>query len=98
MRRPDPARVRRRARPDHNLRGEIVTTIDLRRRLGLPQREQPAVDERRDPHPDGPVALVVDQIGDVIDADEPLRVPPTLSGPIAGFVCGVFNPTTHCCC
>src|SRR5439155_869714 len=50
-----------------NLRGQIVTAIDLRIRLGLPPREP---DER----PlnvvvrtaDGPVSLLVDDIGDVI--------------------------------
>ena len=77
-----------------NLRGEIVTTIDLRRRLGLPPR---GVD---DPTmnvvirtPDGPVALVVDLIGDVIDADEGLFEfpPPTLSGPHREFITGVFK-------
>jgi purine-binding chemotaxis protein CheW len=77
-----------------NLRGEIVTTIDLRRRFGLP------------PHgpdddwmnvvirtADGPVALVVDEIGDVIDADEALfeLPPPTLTGPHREFITGVFK-------
>ena len=42
---------------------------------------------------DGPVALTVDQIGDVIDADESLFEfpPPTLSGPHREFVTGVFK-------
>ena len=77
-----------------NLRGEIVTTIDLRRRLGLPPRDPDAssmnVVIRT---PDGPVALVVDQIGDVIDADESLFEfpPPTLGGPHREFVTGVFK-------
>ena len=77
-----------------NLRGEIVTTIDLRRRLGLPLR---TADESSMNvvirTADGPVALVVDQIGDVIDADEGLFEfpPPTLSGPHCEFVTGVFK-------
>ena len=34
-----------------NLRGQIVTAIDLRRRLELPPRaREPAADERRRPH------------------------------------------------
>lgn len=77
-----------------NLRGEIVTTIDLRRRLGLPPRT--ADDASMNVvirTPDGPVALVVDQIGDVIDADESLFEfpPPTLGGPHREFVTGVFK-------
>ncbi|MGD9701940.1 MAG: chemotaxis protein CheW [Acidimicrobiia bacterium] len=77
-----------------NLRGEIVTTIDLRRRLGLPAREDSAspmnVVIRT---PDGPVALVVDEIDDVIDADEHLfeLPPPTLHGVRREFVTGVFK-------
>jgi purine-binding chemotaxis protein CheW len=77
-----------------NLRGEIVTTIDLRRRLGLPPREadEPSMNVVIR-SADGPVALTVDQIGDVIDADESLFEfpPPTLSGPHREFVTGVFK-------
>jgi len=77
-----------------NLRGEIVTTIDLRRRLGLPQRsaEDPCMNVVIRTA-DGPVALTVDQIGDVIDADESLFEfpPPTLGGPHREFVTGVFK-------
>jgi purine-binding chemotaxis protein CheW len=52
-----------------NLRGQIVTAIDMRRRLGLHARP-----EGMDPmnvvirSDDGAVSLLVDQIGDVIDA------------------------------
>lgn len=54
-----------------NLRGQIVSAIDLRRRLGLPERD-PA-DPRafvivRAGH--GPVCLVVDEVGDVLSVDE----------------------------
>jgi len=53
-----------------NLRGQIVTAIDMRRRLGLPPRA-------RDKPPmnmvvrtsDGAVSLLVDEIGDVLDMD-----------------------------
>ena len=51
-----------------NLRGQIVTAIDLRRRLEL--NERPAdklpmnVVIRTD---DGPVSLLVDEIGDVVE-------------------------------
>ncbi len=54
-----------------NLRGHIVTAIDLRRRLGFPARAP-------DAEPmfmivrtaDGFVALLVDRVGDVIEVDE----------------------------
>ncbi len=51
-----------------NLRGQIVTAIDLRRKLGLPEREtgEPPMNViiRTD---DGPVSLDVDDIGDVVE-------------------------------
>jgi purine-binding chemotaxis protein CheW len=53
-----------------NLRGQIVTAIDMRRRLGLPPRagDQTAMNivVRTD---DGAVSLLVDEIGDVLDVD-----------------------------
>ncbi len=53
-----------------NLRGQIVTAIDLRRRLGLPPRTGGQVPTnmviRTD---DGAVSLLVDEIGDVLDVD-----------------------------
>jgi purine-binding chemotaxis protein CheW len=65
-----------------NLRGQIVTAIDLRHRLGLPVRDS---DER--PlnvvvrTPDGAVALLVDEIGDVIEVDpESFERPPETLG------------------
>ena len=54
-----------------NLRGQIVTAIDMRRRLGLPPREA-----GRSPmnmvvrSDDGAVSLLVDEIGDVLQVDE----------------------------
>ena len=51
-----------------NLRGQIVTAVDMRRKLGLPKRpddETPMnMVVRSD---DGPVSLLVDEIGDVVD-------------------------------
>src|SRR5512147_1217078 len=66
-----------------NLRGQIVTAIDARRRLGL--RERPAgtlpmnVVLRTD---DGAVSLLVDEIGDVLEVTEECVEPPleTLRG------------------
>jgi purine-binding chemotaxis protein CheW len=54
-----------------NLRGQIVTAIDMRRRLELPPR-----DSSRTPmnmivrSDDGAVSLLVDEIGDVLDVEE----------------------------
>src|SRR3954447_7509100 len=53
-----------------NLRGQIVTAVDMRRRLQLPPR-----DEEKSPMnivvrtTDGAVSLLVDEIGDVLDMD-----------------------------
>jgi purine-binding chemotaxis protein CheW len=77
-----------------NLRGEIVTTIDLRRRFGLaPHAAQDETMNVVIRTPDGPVALVVDEIGDVIDADETFfeLPPPTLTGAHREFITGVFK-------
>ena len=53
-----------------NLRGQIVTAIDMRRRLGLPPRAGDQMPTnmvvRTD---DGAVSLLVDEIGDVLDMD-----------------------------
>ena len=54
-----------------NLRGQIVTAIDLRLRLGLGERHPDAlpmnVVVRSE---DGAVSLLVDEIGDVLDVQE----------------------------
>jgi purine-binding chemotaxis protein CheW len=65
-----------------NLRGQIVMAIDMRRRLGLPPSSSGGpptnVVVRCD---DETVSLLVDDIGDVIDADGGLERPPaTLHG------------------
>lgn len=53
-----------------NLRGQIVTAIDLRRRLGLQCRDGSRapmhVVVRTD---EGPISLLVDEIGDVLEVD-----------------------------
>jgi purine-binding chemotaxis protein CheW len=77
-----------------NLRGQIVTAFDLRRRLCLPPRdpdEQPMNVVVQTPH--GAVSLLVDQIGDVIEVEEDaFEAPPeTLAGPVRAFVRGVFK-------
>jgi purine-binding chemotaxis protein CheW len=55
-----------------NLRGQIVTAIDMRRRLRLPPRagdQTPMNMVVRTE--DGAVSLLVDEIGDVLDVDAP---------------------------
>lgn len=66
-----------------NLRGQIVTAIDLRVRLGLPPRTSERLPMnvvlRTD---DGAVSLMVDEIGDVLDVTpDSFEAPPeTLAG------------------
>ncbi|HJL15086.1 MAG TPA: chemotaxis protein CheW [Sandaracinaceae bacterium LLY-WYZ-13_1] len=77
-----------------NLRGEIVTAIDLRRRFGAAARTDDAetmnVVLR---HEEGAVALRVDAIGDVLEvtADRFRTPPPTLTGPAHELVRGVYE-------
>jgi purine-binding chemotaxis protein CheW len=77
-----------------NLRGQIVTAIDLRLRLGLPERSHDAfpmnVVARTD---DGAVSLLVDEIGDVVEVSEEAFEPPpdTLQGEARELVRGVYK-------
>jgi purine-binding chemotaxis protein CheW len=77
-----------------NLRGQIVTAIDLRRRLGLPDRPADKlpmnVVVRSD---DGVVSLLVDQIGDVQEVDQNNFEPPpeTLRGASRGMIRGAYK-------
>jgi purine-binding chemotaxis protein CheW len=51
-----------------NLRGQVVLALDLRRRLGLPIRtKDETVMNLVAQTSDGPVSLLVDEIGDVIE-------------------------------
>jgi purine-binding chemotaxis protein CheW len=77
-----------------NLRGHIVTAIDLRRCLEL--RERPAGQQpvnvilRSD---GGSVSLLVDRVGDVIEVDDADRspAPRTLRGRLGELVRGVHK-------
>ncbi len=77
-----------------NLRGQIVTAIDLRRRLDLPDRTDDVdpmnVVLRTD---DGAVSLLVDEIGDVVEVDErTFEAPPeTLTGRARELIEGVYK-------
>ena len=77
-----------------NLRGQIVTGLDLRRRLEL--------QDRTDDTPpmnvvirtaDGAVSLLVDEIGDVVEVDEESfeRPPETLQGRLRDVILGVHK-------
>ena len=75
-----------------NLRGQIVPALDLRRRLGM------AADERRGAPanlvlrgPQGPVSLLVEEIGDVLQIEDqpPEPVPDTLDAGLREMVAGV---------
>jgi purine-binding chemotaxis protein CheW len=77
-----------------NLRGQIVTAIDMRRRLRLPPRAE-------DKPPmnivvrtsDGAVSLMVDEIGDVLQLDESAyeRPPENLDGVARELIRGVYK-------
>lgn len=77
-----------------NLRGQIVTAIDLRRRLELPARPEGQLPTniviRSD---DGAVSLLVDEIGDVVEIeDDSYEQPPaTLNGVARELVTGVYK-------
>lgn len=77
-----------------NLRGQIVTAIDLRRRLELSplpaDREPMNVVLRTN---DGAVSLLVDEIGDVVEPDEMLfeTSPNTVQGITRQLVRGVYK-------
>lgn len=79
-----------------NLRGQIVTAIDLRVRLALPPRlesDEPVnVVLQTD---DGAVSLMVDEIGDVLEvAEEHFERPPeTLRGAAWDLIQGAYKLT-----
>jgi purine-binding chemotaxis protein CheW len=77
-----------------NLRGQIVTAIDLRRRLELDDRPADQlplnVVVQTD---DGAVSLLVDEIGDVLEVQENLfeRAPETLRGTARELIRGTYK-------
>jgi purine-binding chemotaxis protein CheW len=77
-----------------NLRGRIVTALDLRRRLGLgdaPDGLRPkGVVARTE---DGTVSLLVDEIGDVLEVEEGAfeRPPETLTGEARELIRGAYK-------
>ena len=77
-----------------NLRGQVVVAIDMRRRLGMPEPDEGAELLNvivRTEH--GPDSLIVDAIGDVLEADldELETPPPTLTPPTRDLVSAVHQ-------
>lgn len=81
-----------------NLRGQIVTALDLRRKLGLPERPPGAKHKNVVVRSEGGVvSLLVDEVGDVIDVSgETLERPPeTLRGPVRELIQGAYKLKDH---
>lgn len=77
-----------------NLRGQIVTALDLRRRLELGDEGAPAQPVNIVVRgPDGAVSLIVDDIGDMIEVDEALfeTAPATLQGIARELIAGAYK-------
>ena len=77
-----------------NLRGQIVTALDLRRRLGL----SPLTSDSSPMNvvvraADGTVSLLVDEIGDVVEVEDSSFEPPpeTLRGAVRFMILGVHK-------
>jgi len=77
-----------------NLRGQIVTAIDLRRRLGIADLAlgEAAVNVVVTTE-EGAVSLLVDEIGDVAAVPESAYEPPpeTMQGPARGLITGAYK-------
>lgn len=77
-----------------NLRGQIVTAIDLRRRLGLSDRPADRLPMNVVVRiEDGLISLLVDEIGDVQDVPEAAfeRPPETLDAVARTFIQGAYK-------
>jgi purine-binding chemotaxis protein CheW len=77
-----------------NLRGQIVTALDLRRTLDLPPRAADRLPMNVVVRAaEGALSLLVDEIGDVVEVQDDAfeTVPNTLRPPVADVVTGVFK-------
>jgi purine-binding chemotaxis protein CheW len=77
-----------------NLRGQIVTALDLRQRLELEDRPADQLPVNVVVHTDdGAVSLLVDEIGDVLEVPEKLfeRPPETLKGTARELIRGAYK-------
>lgn len=81
-----------------NLRGQIVTAIDLRTRLGLTPRSDGTLPMNVVVRTaDGAVSLLVDEIDDVVEvnADQFEQAPDTVRTKVDGLVTGVYKLPTR---
>ena len=77
-----------------NLRGQIVMAVDLRRRLRIEERPAGMLPVNVVVRTlEGPVSLLVDSIGDVVEVDEKTfeDPPPTLEGKMRMLIAGVHK-------
>ncbi len=76
-----------------NLRGQIVTAVDLRRRLELEPRSPMLAMNVVVRSEDGAVSLLVDEIGDVVEVEATSFEPPpeTLRGSVRTMILGVHK-------
>ena len=77
-----------------NLRGQIVTAVDLRRRLDLPPRSSDLLPINIVVHTsDGAVSLLVDDIGDVVEVGSDTFEPPpeTIQDSARELIDGVYK-------
>jgi purine-binding chemotaxis protein CheW len=77
-----------------NLRGQIVTALDLRARLDLPRRAADAPSSTVIvATEDGPLALIVDALGDVVPIEDGQFEPPpdTLQNDTRHLIKGAFK-------
>jgi purine-binding chemotaxis protein CheW len=83
-----------------NLRGQVVTALDLRKRLGMPPREARAGSDEPAQSinvvvraKDEVWSLIVDRIGDVMNVtEEQFEQPPdTLRGPLSDLIVGAYK-------
>lgn len=77
-----------------NLRGQIITAIDMRRRLGMPERDTDHLPMNVVIHnEDEVVSLLVDEIGDVLEVNQSQyeQTPDTLEEVSRELVDGVYK-------
>jgi len=81
-----------------NLRGQIVTAVDLRSRLELELREPGLLAMNVVVRSaDGAVSLLVDEIGDVVEVEQTTFEPPpeTMRGSVRTMILGVHKLDDH---
>ncbi len=77
-----------------NLRGQVVTAMDLRLRLGLTERDPEQLPMNVIVQTKGDtVSLLVDEIGDVVEVEDSAFEPPpeTIQGAIRELIDGVYK-------